>query len=608
MPPALFEPKHRVSLELYKAVTIKGYISPDGLELGRCADIGYTVPAGSGSGSWTGFNKLMDICPKKCNCRYGLTRGNCGNSKDDPESGLFCSLCVFPGANGHGSVVPGYNAVATIPFFVKPTPGPTLPNIVGLAVGVPDLSTLVAAVQAAGLAATLSSPGPFTVLAPTNAAFAAIQPVVTKLLLPENKALLAKLLTYHVLAGKVLSAAIMNGQSVATVEGQKLCFEKNARTNEIGVFPCGSNDRAALVIKADVLASNGVVHIIDQVLVPPGFIDLVNNRDAMNIVQLAQSTPDLSTLVTAVVAADLTSILSSPGPFTVYAPTNEAFAKLPSATLTRLLKPQNVKELVKVLTYHVIAGTAINPTGGPRGQPIAGGFSRYYNNVAGFPMTVQNACTQRKRNRQGTCARSKLRINPTGKPQPNAFEARAVGSPIIAVNGVIQIIDAVLIPPANDLYFSGVHIPTVFNRINQCAEVNAGPRIPASLFLPQNALVLKEYVDLTIKLYNKASGASIKLSLGRCKDVGYAKLQTSKLANGALRTPNVATTNTWAPAALMTGICKLKCGCDYPTSALNVGTCKDVPDDPSAGTYCSLCGPTFNRPILFNFYDQTDAH
>jgi len=149
------------------------------------------------------------------------------------------------------------------------------PTVVGLAVATPTLSTLVAAVKAADLVGTLSSPGHFTVFAPTDAAFAKIQSVVTKLLKPKNKALLAKLLTYHVLASKVLSSAITNGESVATVEGQKLCFEVNSRTKAVGIYACGTSNHAATVIQANVLASNGVVHIIDQVLVPPGFLTLV---------------------------------------------------------------------------------------------------------------------------------------------------------------------------------------------------------------------------------------------------------------------------------------------------------------------------------------------
>merc|ERR1712050_589670 len=104
------------------------------------------------------------------------------------------------------------------------------------------------------------------------------------------------------------------------------------------------------VTAADNKASNGVVHIIDGVLLPPAGL-----QDASpNIVELAESVDDLSTLVAAVVAGDLVETLSSPGPFTVFAPTNEGFGKLPSDTLDGLMKPENKAQLVDILTYHVL--------------------------------------------------------------------------------------------------------------------------------------------------------------------------------------------------------------------------------------------------------------
>merc|ERR1712199_12989 len=104
------------------------------------------------------------------------------------------------------------------------------------------------------------------------------------------------------------------------------------------------------VVGADNLASNGVAHIIDGVMLPPAKLA----SDLPNIVELAQSVDDLSTLVAAVVAADLADTLSSPGPFTVFAPTNEGFAALPEGTLDSLMKPENKAELVDILTYHVL--------------------------------------------------------------------------------------------------------------------------------------------------------------------------------------------------------------------------------------------------------------
>merc|ERR1711885_91844 len=103
-------------------------------------------------------------------------------------------------------------------------------------------------------------------------------------------------------------------------------------------------------IAADNMASNGVVHIIDGVMLPPSKL-----ADAQpNIVELAQSVDDLSTLVAAVVAADLVETLSSQGPFTVFAPTNEGFAALPEGTLDSILKPENKDQLVDILTFHVL--------------------------------------------------------------------------------------------------------------------------------------------------------------------------------------------------------------------------------------------------------------
>merc|ERR1711907_412358 len=189
-----------------------------------------------------------------------------------------------------------------------------LPNIVELAQSVEDLSTLVAAVVAGDLVETLSSPGPFTVFAPTNEGFAALpEGTLDSLLKPENKAQLADILTYHVLPSQVLSTDLKFFQRVATVEGKNLHVLKNSAGVQVGP------DLKSLrkVVGADNLASNGVAHIIDGVMLPPAHV----GADLPNIVELAQSVDDLSTLVAAVVAADLAETLSSPGPFTVFAPT-----------------------------------------------------------------------------------------------------------------------------------------------------------------------------------------------------------------------------------------------------------------------------------------------
>jgi uncharacterized surface protein with fasciclin (FAS1) repeats len=135
-------------------------------------------------------------------------------------------------------------------------------DIVSLAVGNDDLSTLVAAVKAAGLVETLQGDGPFTVFAPTNEAFAALPAgTLESLLKPENKAKLASILTYHVIPSKVMSSDLSDGQKAKTVEGKNV----NVTMNGNGVMI-----NEAKVVAADVSASNGVVHVIDKVILPPG--------------------------------------------------------------------------------------------------------------------------------------------------------------------------------------------------------------------------------------------------------------------------------------------------------------------------------------------------
>ena len=151
---------------------------------------------------------------------------------------------------------------ATTPATAAMTDGTTAMttgNIVEVASANGSFKTLVAAVTAAGLAETLSGPGPFTVFAPTDAAFAALPAgLVDKLLLPANKETLAKILTYHVVSGKVLAADVKTGD-VKSVEGSTLALK--VADGKVMVD-------AATVTTADVMASNGVIHVIDKVLVP----------------------------------------------------------------------------------------------------------------------------------------------------------------------------------------------------------------------------------------------------------------------------------------------------------------------------------------------------
>jgi uncharacterized surface protein with fasciclin (FAS1) repeats len=212
-------------------------------------------------------------------------------------------------------------------------------NIVETAVAAGSFKTLVAAVQAAGLAETLSG-GNFTVFAPTDEAFAKLPAGTLDMLLkPENKAKLAAILTYHVVPGTVKAADVVKLTNAGTVQGQRVDILAKDGTVTVD---------GAKVVKTDIACSNGVIHVIDTVISP---VD-------KNIVEVAASNGSFNTLVAAVKAAGLVETLSGKGPFTVLAPTDAAFAKLPAGTLENLLKPENKKALVEILSYHVVPGVA----------------------------------------------------------------------------------------------------------------------------------------------------------------------------------------------------------------------------------------------------------
>merc|ERR1740130_1103628 len=287
-----------------------------------------------------------------------------------------------------------------------------------------------------------------------------------------------------------------------------------------------------------------------------------------NIVQLAQSVPDLSELVTALIAGQLTTALSGKGPFTVFAPTNEAFAKLPSKTLASLLDPKNIKQLQDVLTYHVIAGAAV-----------------FAKDLKTFQMVK-------------TLEGDDLKIAKAGRVIVGTDGAEVTSADNAASNGVVHIINGVLIPPAgpapapgaptpapasgNHLWFSGFTCQQYGNKLCRCGEVDAAPRMPASLFEPQNKAALQRYIDITEKFYAPRLYSSLsKLELGRCKD-------TNVYTSGPFGIQGIP----WTTGALMGPICAEQCHCTFnynPFKPATLPACKDQPDDPKAGTWCSLC-------------------
>lgn len=232
-------------------------------------------------------------------------------------------------------------------------------DIVQTAQATPEFSTLVQAVSAAGLVPTLQGAGPFTVFAPTNAAFAALltELGVTVEQLVADQALLRSVLTYHVLPDLVAASQVPAGRAITTVQGGVFKIDP---VNG-GLRITDGRNRTATITATDIAARNGVIHRIDRVLLPAD----------RNIVQLAQATPELSTLVAAVQAAGLAGTLSGTGPFTVLAPTNAAFAAL----LTELGISQatllaDVPLLQRVLGYHVLPQRVLRAEI-PAGTPLA---------------------------------------------------------------------------------------------------------------------------------------------------------------------------------------------------------------------------------------------
>lgn len=152
-------------------------------------------------------------------------------------------------------------ALVGIMMTVSPARAQQTKNIVDTAVTAGSFTTLAKALTAADLVSTLEGPGPFTVFAPTDEAFAKLPAgTLDNLLKPENKAMLRRVLTYHVVAGKVMAADVVKVSSATAVSGDTLSITASAGTVMVG---------KARVVKTDIVASNGVIHVVDTVLLPP---------------------------------------------------------------------------------------------------------------------------------------------------------------------------------------------------------------------------------------------------------------------------------------------------------------------------------------------------
>lgn len=256
------------------------------------------------------------------------------------------------------------------------------------------LTTLLDLVTASGIKLPKT---PVTIFAPTNAAFAKLPKATLKeLLKPESRGKLRQILAYHIVAGARTSADVLNSRSLKSLIEQPL--KVNAQTGRIA---------DASIVAVDVSFDGGIVHVIDSVLLP----------EQRSITQLAAATKDLSTLVTAVKAAQLASQLGSDnGPWTVFAPINSAFAKLPKGTLNSLLERSNRRALTEILGLHVVPGRVA------ASELLA---KKRLTTLMGQPITA-------------SLKNGKVTID----------GANIVTADIPAQNGVIHLIDTVVLPKA----------------------------------------------------------------------------------------------------------------------------------------------------------------
>jgi uncharacterized surface protein with fasciclin (FAS1) repeats len=281
-------------------------------------------------------------------------------------------------------------------------------TIVELAQETPELSLLVEAVIAADLVGTLSGEGPFTVFAPTNAAFEAALSALGVELSDLSQAQIAGLLLYHTLSGRVTSSDLSDTYVSTLSPGGPGLSNTSLQIQVTGGVKFNGN---ASPVTVDIIASNGIIHIIDAVMLPK------------NVVELALANPNFTSLVAALTRADLTAdfvdILSGEGPFTVFAPTNAAFTALLSDLGLSNLADVPVETLEEVLKYHVVAGANVRSAALSNGQVVTTfqGDDFTINLGSGASITTSSGGS-----------------------------ANIVLTDVQGTNGVIHVVDAVLVP------------------------------------------------------------------------------------------------------------------------------------------------------------------
>ena len=360
-------------------------------------------------------------------------------------------------------------------------------DIVATAIGAGQFKTLVAAVQAAGLVEALQGKGPFTVFAPTDAAFAALPAGTVESLLKDPKAL-SNILLYHVVPGEVKAAAVKDGLTATTLQGSPVAFK---------IADGKPSIQGANIVATDVMAANGVIHVIDKVILPPvpaaaAPAATPAPASSKDIVATAIGAGQFKTLVAAVQAAGLVEALQGKGPFTVFAPTDAAFAALPAGTVESLLK--DPKALSNILLYHVVPGEV-------KAAAVKDGLTA--TTLQGSPVAFKIA---------------------DGKPSIQG--ANIVATDVMAANGVIHVIDKVILPPAPAAAPKSAAIANGITNLKDGAKVSGTAEIKGYANDPK---FQKWQLDV---LPGGDANAAISLAVGNNPGEFSYTVDTTKFPNG----------------------------------------------------------------------------
>jgi transforming growth factor-beta-induced protein len=360
-----------------------------------------------------------------------------------------------------------------------------------------NYSLLLQALNRANLATTLDGAGPFTVFAPTNAAFEAAGLNATTIA-TVDPALLATVLRYHVLSAAVKAKDIQRGINTATPTLNGTAFVSNfnyGTTTDGNETSYGVSINGSRVTRADIMATNGIIHAVDAVIFPA----------VANIVATLQANPNYSLLVAAVVRAGLAEALSGPGPFTVFAPTNEAFAAAGITQTSISTMPES--ELAAILRYHVINGRVYSTNFAPNfiveSPNFAGALPtdiKVLPTLLGLESNSVLELSFESNNVKLTGNNERLKDNPA---QANViFKDFATRANVGATNGVIHAIDKVLLPASANIVATLQENPEFSLLVSAVQRANLATALtgtgPFTLFAPTNEAFI-DYLGIARK-------------------------------------------------------------------------------------------------------------